>query len=209
MSRLVILAVALASLATIELRRTSQGHQVALAKANARLALMQAIGQLQKTLGPDQRVSASADILEGHPQQPQWTGVWRTTRDDGTSLFTRDDLAGGLSDARWTLESTPAERVLEWLVSGTGDPMASAGTDPVILAHGGLKRDLTAGTGDVPSWKNLSGLAGNDSLVGDPPDANSTASRYRADGVTPRRPLQVAMLREPVPHDSPPPASEK
>jgi hypothetical protein len=31
---------------------------------------------------------------------------------------------------------------------------------------------------------------------------------YRADGVAPRRPLQVAMLREPVPHDSPPPVGE-
>ncbi len=58
MSLIAILAVGLASLATIELRRSSQGNQTALAKANARLALMQAIGQLQKTLGPDQRVSA-------------------------------------------------------------------------------------------------------------------------------------------------------
>jgi hypothetical protein len=31
---------------------------------------------------------------------------------------------------------------------------------------------------------------------------------YRADGVAPRRPLQVAVLREPVPHDSPPPAAK-
>jgi hypothetical protein len=30
---------------------------------------------------------------------------------------------------------------------------------------------------------------------------------YRADGVAPRRPLQVAMLREPVSRDSPPPAA--
>ena len=130
-----VLALSLASLSTIELRRASQADQTVLARANAHLALMQAIGQLQKTLGPDQRVSACADILGNNPRQPQWTGVWRTTRDDGTSLFTRDDLTGGLSDARWTLKSSPQERVIEWLVSGSGDPTTDAGTDSVTLAH--------------------------------------------------------------------------
>ena len=130
-----VLALSLASLATIELRRTSHADQTALAKANARLALMQAIGQLQKTLGPDQRVSACADILANNPQQPHWTGVWRTTQNDGSSLFTRDDLTGSLNDARWTLQSSPAERVLEWLVSGTGNPATGAGSASVMLAR--------------------------------------------------------------------------
>ncbi|MCX6865191.1 MAG: hypothetical protein NTV46_03045, partial [Verrucomicrobia bacterium] len=303
-----VLALSLASLATIELRRASLADQTTLARANARLALMQAIGQLQTTLGPDQRVSASADILGNNPKQPHWTGVWRTTQNDGSSLFTRDDLTGGLSDARWTHPSSPEERVLEWLVSGTGDPTVTAGSASVMLAHtdadtvvavpkvglldasgtlaghlawwtgdlgvrvnvatrdqrqqlqvardnpsngswfrlmvsqaadasmmeggvtcqddetrrlasastmaltsagkdwsrkhaldftvdsrgvladvarGGLKRDLTAyfaGNGDVPPWKNLSGLSDNDALVGDPPDTNSTASRHRVAG---------------------------
>ena len=131
-----ILAVGLSGLAAIEMRRSTQGGQAAIARANARLALMQAIGQLQKTLGPDQRVSATAAILAGSPKQPHWTGVWRSTQPDGTSFFKRDDLAGGLTDARASLKSTTAERVLEWLVSGDGDPAAGAGDDPVILDRG-------------------------------------------------------------------------
>ena len=63
MTLILIMAIGLAGLATIELRRSARANQSALAMANARLALMQAIGQLQKTLGPDQRVSANAEIL--------------------------------------------------------------------------------------------------------------------------------------------------
>jgi type II secretory pathway pseudopilin PulG len=130
-----ILAVGLSGLAAIELRRSTQGEHAAIAKANARLALVQAIGQLQRTLGPDQRVSATAEILPGNPKQPHWTGAWRTTQNDGKSFFKRDDLAGGLSDERSTLGIPPADRVMEWLVSGSGNPLAGAGADPVVLAR--------------------------------------------------------------------------
>jgi len=131
-----VVILGLTGLASIELRRTTRAEQTVQAMANARLALMQAIGQLQKTLGPDQRVSANADILTGDPKQPLWTGVWRTTRDDGSSFYQRDDLHGGLSDTRWPHQDPPAQRVLEWLVSGTCDPFAKEIPDPVTLARG-------------------------------------------------------------------------
>lgn len=132
---LVLLAVALTGLASIELRRSQGGGQNAIARANARLALIQAIGQLQKNLGPDQRVSASAEILAGNPNQPHWTGAWRSTQDDGKSFFRRDDLNGGLSDLRSTSNIKPADRVMEWLVSGKADPLSGAGKTSVVLAR--------------------------------------------------------------------------
>jgi hypothetical protein len=132
---LVLLAVALTGLASIELRRSQAGGQNAIAQANARLALILAIGQLQKNLGPDQRVSASAEILSGSPKQPHWTGAWRSTQDDGKSFFKRDDLNGGLSDQRSTSNIKPADRVMEWLVSGKADPLSGAGKTSVVLAR--------------------------------------------------------------------------
>jgi hypothetical protein len=129
-----ILAVGMAGLASIELRRSGQSDRNTLAKTNARLALMLAIGQLQKNLGPDQRVSATAEILAGTPAQAHWTGAWRSTQEDGSSFFKRDDLEGGLSDARTELEGTPADRVMEWLVSGEGNPMSGSVANPVRLA---------------------------------------------------------------------------
>ena len=75
---LTVLAVGLLGLSTITLRSSSQGEAMALARANARLGLMLALGQLQKHAGPDQRVTARADILDKNSPNPHLTGVWES-----------------------------------------------------------------------------------------------------------------------------------
>ena len=76
---LTLLAVGLLTLSSVSLRNSSQGASQAKARANARLALMIAVGELQKQLGPDQRVSANAAILSGSAvSHPNWTGVWNS-----------------------------------------------------------------------------------------------------------------------------------
>ena len=87
---LTIIAVGLLSLSAVTLRSSSQGVAQAEAQANARLALMLAIGELQKQLGPDQRVSANGAILATTTvQHPNWAGVWNSwqagTRAAGTT----------------------------------------------------------------------------------------------------------------------------
>ncbi len=74
---LVILAVGMLSLSAVTLRSSSQGAAQAEARANARMALMVAIGELQKQMGPDQRISANGAILsDSNVNHPLWTGVW-------------------------------------------------------------------------------------------------------------------------------------
>jgi len=126
MSLLTMVAVGLMTLASLELRKTVRLESMAVARSNARLALMQAIGQLQRTMGPDQRVSAAAEILRSDVEQPHWTGVWRTTLKNGDPIFTRDDLNGGLRDERREQRLDPAGEVMEWLVSGNEDPAGSS-----------------------------------------------------------------------------------
>lgn len=116
---LALLAVGLLSLSSVALRSSRQGEDRAIARANARLAMMQAIGQLQRTLGPDQRITASADLLGADTRQPHWTGVWRSTRQDGKSYIERNDLQGGLRDTRTPTDSMSRNKPLEWLVSGS------------------------------------------------------------------------------------------
>ena len=59
---LTLVAIAMLSLSTIEQRSSGGGANEAdrMARANARMALMMALGELQKAAGPDQRVSATA-----------------------------------------------------------------------------------------------------------------------------------------------------
>ena len=74
---LAILAVGLLSLSAVTLSSSGQGDAQAEARANARMALMIAIGELQKQMGPYQRVSANGAILsESDVKHPHWMGVW-------------------------------------------------------------------------------------------------------------------------------------
>ncbi|HEY1122630.1 MAG TPA: hypothetical protein VGE67_13550 [Haloferula sp.] len=75
---LTVLAVGLLGLSSITLRSSSQGDAMAVARANARLGLMLAMGQLQKHAGPDQRITARADILDEDSANPHLTGVWES-----------------------------------------------------------------------------------------------------------------------------------
>jgi hypothetical protein len=74
---LTVIAVGLLSLSAITLRTSTQSTARAEAQANARLALMIAIGELQKHVGPDQRITAKSDIIATTTvRNPHWTGVW-------------------------------------------------------------------------------------------------------------------------------------
>jgi len=74
----------LLSLSSIELRASRHTRYQGEAQANARLALMLAIGELQRSLGPDQRISADSDLLDSDVEttkidgvaQPSLLGVW-------------------------------------------------------------------------------------------------------------------------------------
>jgi type II secretory pathway pseudopilin PulG len=130
---LMVLALGLLSLSSIELRRSANNEHAAAARANARMAMIAAIGQLQETLGPDQRVSATAEILGEGVKQPHWTGVWRTRQADGSSWFTRDDLNGGLHDERTANQGK--DQALAWLISGEGDPKTDLTGETVTLMN--------------------------------------------------------------------------
>lgn len=151
---LAFLAVAFLTLATVQLRTSNtEGFQME-AEANARLALMIAMGELQRDLGPDQRVSATADLMEKEGAavgQPHWTGVWRTTTESGQPLIVRDDSKGGLRDTR-----TGEEGVLNFLVSGS---------------EGGFRKQGRGAAEATPvSPGNLVTLVGPGSAGADPAD---------------------------------------
>jgi Tfp pilus assembly protein PilX len=79
-----LLAVGMLSLSAVSLRTSSQSEAMQAARSNARLALMVAIGELQKMAGPDQRITAPAAISQ--PAAPtSLTGVWTGTLPTATT----------------------------------------------------------------------------------------------------------------------------
>lgn len=70
-----LIAVGMLGLSTIEVRKSAQGEARAAARANARLALMLAIGELQSSLGDDRRISADASVFASS-QNPAAVGAW-------------------------------------------------------------------------------------------------------------------------------------
>ena len=94
------------------------------ARMNAQLGAMVALGDLQRYTGPDQRVTARADILlapgqNGPAGQQRWTGVWSSKQSTSDDLDTADGLEGHKA---------------RWLVSGNdNDPIASTLNPNVAL----------------------------------------------------------------------------
>jgi hypothetical protein len=98
---LVVIGVGLLSLTSISLRSSQQESAAAEARANARLGLMMAIGQLQKLSGQDQRVTATAGILDQPADgKRHWTGVWSTENWDVTKPNEREFLGWLVSDSQ-------------------------------------------------------------------------------------------------------------
>jgi len=76
---LTLIAIGVLSLSTITLRSAARGDAMSIAKANAKVALMLAIGELQKSAGPDMRVTAPSEITTNNlVGKPRHMGVWRS-----------------------------------------------------------------------------------------------------------------------------------
>lgn len=72
---LTIIALGLLGLSSVSMRSSSQGSAQAEAQANARLALMMALGELQKEMGPDMRISAESALFDQNKDTEAIDGV--------------------------------------------------------------------------------------------------------------------------------------
>ncbi|NWK54544.1 hypothetical protein HW115_02905 [Verrucomicrobiaceae bacterium N1E253] len=130
---LMMIVLAIITLSTIEVRSANNDNAMEEARVNARLALMLAIGELQKHTGQDQRSTARADIFDPDMANGSWIGVWHSSKmpdDLSTDIVTRDDDTGSLLDARSGNDTSLFfDNPLTWLVSGEdpipGEPLSS------------------------------------------------------------------------------------
>ena len=106
MAMLLLLCLGAATLLSVELRVAQTGAAMAKARLNALVAARIALGEIQRTLGPDQRVSATADLLcSSDPTDPTTRPITATPITEPSS--TRDGSASG-TPARQTMAPSPA-----------------------------------------------------------------------------------------------------
>ena len=114
-----LIAVGLLSLSSTVLRASSASDARLEAQANARLALNLAIGELQKTLGDDRRISADASVVlssEEATNTSHVVGVWESWS---------PQLSKNLTESAPNYENEKEERFLQWLVSGPTEELTN------------------------------------------------------------------------------------
>lgn len=91
---LTLIGIGLLSLSSVTLRASNQADSMSVARANSRMALILAINELQKSAGPDQRITARSDILGENLVRPRLTGVWKSRNPIATPPTTADYSPG-------------------------------------------------------------------------------------------------------------------
>ena len=124
MAFVLLLLLSITTLVQVE----TQGSQIQLqqmeAEQAALLGLQLALGELQKTAGPDQRVTATADILSTATlNQPHLLGVWKSFTQSNTDTTPIDYSAQKNGDfIQWLSSATAANKILRTYPAG--DPIA-------------------------------------------------------------------------------------
>ncbi len=144
---LAIITIGTLSLSVVTLRNSGHESAQAEARANARMALMIAIGELQRHTGSDTRVTASANIVD--ETYPQVLGVWKSW--EGTDHELPVGLIPGgrpiapLYSAKDVTETSGGTgRFVDWLVS------TSATKNPPSIADAPALVETSATAETVP-----------------------------------------------------------
>jgi len=134
---LTLLVTGLLSLSSISLRESEHGLAMSVARANARLSLILAIGELQRQTGLDTRVTARADILDKN--NPPVLGVWKSWQGDDHET---SGTYAGRPVSPGDYASAKKKRFVAWLTSANSQdpsilPATAAGTGKVTVIGSG------------------------------------------------------------------------
>jgi hypothetical protein len=133
-SLLLVIVLSFTVYVRLELRSIGNQQNLMLARHNAKLAMNLALAQLQKAAGPDQRVTARAEILGAGVGGGNnfWTGVW---------------------------DATDASFAPEWLVSGNNpDPQVNVGANAfTIFSATDTAADIRVPTVNIQNQGNPTG----------------------------------------------------
>jgi hypothetical protein len=130
------------------------------AQQNALVGLDLALAEIQGNLGPDQRVSATAALLDSDPAtetvenvaQPYWTGAWNAQRwDGGTQKFPTDYYDKQARFRKW-LVSTPTTGGPDLTKMDAAKAPSLTETNSVVLVGEGTVKPAAGPKTEVRAW---------------------------------------------------------
>lgn len=168
---LTLISVAFLTLSSVTLRASTRMEAFSAARANARLALAQAVAALQTYAGLDTRITANAAIVDPNGNDaPAVLGVWKSW--EGTNHETSGTFAGRPVSPGSDYKSAKENRFVAWLTSAspangsskpspTAPPDTKAGSGKVTLV-GSNSVASTANAASsqvhlVPTWVKPTG----------------------------------------------------
>lgn len=192
---LVLLLLSLSQVLQTEIHSSTAGVNVSQARSVALFGLNKAVGELQAIAGPDQRVTATADILKGgysgkiaDPTKAHWTGVWNAATYNPQTPQTKDFLGWlvsspsrltSLTDAESTLAGETIQLVGEGTVGSDTNRQVSAPLVP-------LQDDAGKTLGKFAFWVGDEGVKAKFDLPR-PSDSAPSARRARYDFMASQR----------------------
>lgn len=158
-SLLLVVVLMLVTVVRMELRTVTAQQSTLLARANARLGLELAVALLQETAGPDQRVTASGELLGPYPltdPRSRWTGVRKSDGTVDTTWLLSGLEQGNLGVSRVEVHAE-VPGVHPALEAGVVAIRNTAGGDPVgryafFVEDEGLKAALRVEAPDPESF---------------------------------------------------------
>ena len=124
MSFVLLLVLSITTLVQVESQSSQASIKQLQAEQNALLGVNIALGELQKSVGPDQRVTVASEMFDSTPEVTQISGV---SSRHYTGVFRAHDTDDSLETFRAT-QNTPADSI-QWLASAETDIL-----DPVTAA---------------------------------------------------------------------------
>ena len=138
MAFVTLLLLTISTLVRVESSATNQSKSLQLAQQNSLLGLQEALGELQATAGPDQRITATGSLWQTpKPGTEHLVGVWNSEDTNG------DGIADG-NFQRWLVSRSNTAEVED--ISFVTNPVAipidkntytSTANDHIVLVGGG------------------------------------------------------------------------
>lgn len=129
-----LLLISFSVLIRLETLSSANGKLLHQARQNSLVGLQTALGELQKHAGPDQRVTATASILDTSADtpeidgiiQPYWTGVWNPTRYNASGKNSPWDPSSGSAPSYYSDSPGKRQGFGRWMVSLKDDTTAES-----------------------------------------------------------------------------------